>query len=245
MLEEEDESLFTISVFGQIYKKLPGDYSGGMEVWVVDDEGNVIGKTRADKDGKFTFDKLSPDEQYLFKLAEDDSELNVIIVDENGKVIESAKRLIDGKYRYVRLDGDESVITLINEVDEVIKIAENENFIISKVLYEFASSEINEAAAFELDKLVLILQKNKNVGVELSSHTDSKGTDKKNMELSQERAEAAVKYVVSKGIDAVKIIAKGYGETVPVAPNELPSGEDNPEGRAKNRRTEFKVIKLK
>ncbi len=245
LLVEEDESLFTISVFGQIYQKLPGDYSGGMEVWVVDDNGNIIGKAKADKYGKFTFDKLSPDEQYLFMLAEDDSSLNMIIVDENGNVIEAAKRLIDGKYRYIRLDADQNVITLINEIDEVIKIAENENFIISKVLYDYRSADINETAAKELNKLVLILKKNKDIGVELSSHTDSKGSDSYNMKLSQKRADKAVEYVVSKGIDKNKIIAKGYGETTPVAPNELPNGKDNPEGRAKNRRTEFKVIKLK
>ena len=245
LMVEEDESLFTISVFGQIYKKLPGDYTDGMEVWVVDDEGNIIGKAQADKEGKFSFDKLSPDEQYLFMLAEDDELLNMIIVDENGNVIESAKRLLDAKYRYIRLDPDQNVITLINEIDEVIKIAENENFIISKVLYEYRSAEINEAAAIELDKLVLILKKNKDIGVELSSHTDSKGSDSYNMELSQKRAEKAVEYVLSKGIEKRKIIAKGFGETQPVAPNELANGKDNPEGRAKNRRTEFKVIKLK
>jgi outer membrane protein OmpA-like peptidoglycan-associated protein len=232
-------------VFGQVYKKLPGDYSDGMDIWVVDDEGNIIGKAKSDKNGRFSFDKLSPDEQYLFMLAEDDENLNMIIVDENGNVIESAKRLIDGKYRYVRLDADQNVITLINEIDEVIKIAENENFIISKVLYDYRSAEINEAAAKELDKLVLILMKNKDIGVELSSHTDSKGSDSYNMQLSQKRADKAVEYVVSKGIDKNKIIAKGFGETQPVAPNELPNGKDNPVGRAKNRRTEFKVIKLK
>ena len=153
--------------------------------------------------------------------------------------------MIDGKYRYVRLAADQSVLTLINEVDEVIKIAENENFIISKVLYDYRSAEINELAAKELNKLVSILKKNKDIGVELSSHTDSKGSDSYNMQLSQERAEKAVEYVVNKGIDKNKIKAKGYGETHPVAPNEHPNGQDNPEGRAKNRRTEFKVIKLK
>ncbi|MDF1672516.1 MAG: OmpA family protein [Vicingaceae bacterium] len=245
LLVEEDESLFTISVFGQVYEKLPGDYSGGMEVWVVDDEGNIIGKSKADKDGKFRFDKLSPDEEYLFMLSEDDENLNVIIIDENGNVLESTKRLMDAKYRYVRLDSDENVITLINEVDEVIKIAENENFVISKILYEYRSADISEAAAKELDKLVLILKKNKDVGVELSSHTDSKGTDSYNLELSQKRANNAAEYMKSKGIEENRVIGKGYGETQPVAPNELPSGKDNPEGRAKNRRTEFKVIKLK
>ncbi len=245
LLEEEDESLFTVSVFGQLYNKLPGDYSGGMEVWVVDDEGNIIGKTKADKNGKFVFDKLSPDEQYLFMLAEDDEGLNMIIVDEKGNVLEAAKRLIDGKYKYVRLDADQNVITLINEIDEVIKIAENENFIISKVLYDYRSSEINESSAIELDKLVVILKKNKEVDVALSSHTDSKGGDAYNMKLSQDRADKAVEYVVSKGIDKNRIFATGYGETKPVADNELPNGKDNPEGRAKNRRTEFKVLKRK
>ncbi|MCO6499986.1 MAG: OmpA family protein [Vicingus serpentipes] len=245
LLKEEDESLFTVSVFGQVYSKLPGDYSGGMDVWIVDDEGNIIGKAKSDKFGKFSFDKLSPDEQYLFMLSEDDEKFNIIITDENGNVLEAAKRLIDGKYRYIRLASDQSVITLINEIDEVIKIAENENFIISKVLYEYRSAEINELAAQELNKLVLILKKNKDIGVELSSHTDSKGSDSYNMELSQQRAEKAVEYVVSKGIDKNRIKAKGYGETQPVAPNEFPNGKDNPEGRAKNRRTVFKVIKLK
>jgi outer membrane protein OmpA-like peptidoglycan-associated protein/tetratricopeptide (TPR) repeat protein len=244
LLKEEDESLFTISVFGQIYKKLPGDYSGGMEVWVVNDEGNIIGKAKADKGGKFSFDKLSPNDEYLFMLAEDDESLNMIIVDENGNVVDAAKRLFEGKYRYVRLDSDQNVITLINEIDEVIKIAENENFIISKVLYEYRSSSINEEAAKELNKLVSILKKNKDIGVELSSHTDSKGSDSYNMQLSQQRADVAVEYVVSKGIDASKIIAKGYGETLPVTPNEFSNGKDNPDGRAKNRRTVFKVIKL-
>ncbi len=243
LIEEVDESLFTVTVFGQIYQKLPGDYSGGMEVLVIDDEGNVIGKTKADKDGKFVFEKLSPDEQYLFKLAEND-DLKMIIVDENGKVLESAKRLMDGKYRYIRLDADQNVITLINEIDEVIRIGENEKFVISKILYDYDSDEINEQAAKELDKLVLILKKNKNIGVELSSHTDSKGGEKFNMELSQRRADKAVEYIVSKGVAADKLIAKGYGETMPVAPNKLPNGKDNPEGRAKNRRTEFNVIKL-
>lgn len=245
LLVEEDESLFTINVFGQVYEKLPGDYSGEMEVWVLDDEGNIIGKAKADKDGKFMFDKLSPDEEYLFMLSEDDEKLNIIIVDENGNVIESTKRLMDAKYRYKRLNSDKNVLTLINEVDEVIKIAENENFVISKILYEYRSAEISETAAKELDKLVLILKKNKGVGVELSSHTDSKGTDSYNLELSQKRANNAAEYIKSKGIEARRVTGKGYGETQPVAPNKLPNGKDNPEGRAKNRRTEFKVIKLK
>lgn len=243
LLEEDDESLLTVSVFGQLYKKLPGDYSGGMEVWVVDDEGNIIGKAKADKDGKFVFDKLSPDEQYLFMLAEDDEDLNLIIVDETGKVLEAAKRLIDGKYRYVRLSSEQNMITLINELDEVIKIAENDNFVISKIFYDYKSSDVNPVAAKELDKLALILLKNTGINVELTSHTDSKGSDEYNLRLSHERAQKAREYILLKGVNTNRITAKGLGETSPVAPNTNPDGSDNPTGRAKNRRTEFKIIK--
>ena len=204
---------------------------------------NIIGKAKTDKDGKFVFEKLSPDEQYLFKLAEDDSNLNLIIIDENGRVLEAAKRLIDGKYRYVRLNGEQNMITLINELDEVIKIAENDNFVISKIFYDYKSSDVNAMAAKELDKLALILKKNKGVNIELTSHTDSKGSNDYNMRLSHERAQKAREYILEKGINSNRITAKGLGETMPVAPNENPNGTDNPAGRAKNRRTEFKIIK--
>ncbi|MBQ21580.1 MAG: hypothetical protein CMD31_12555 [Flavobacteriales bacterium] len=244
LLEEVDESLLTINIYGQVYKKLPGDYSEGMEILILDEEGNVIGKARTDKDGKFIFDKLAPDEVYLFMLEEGNDNFNVILLDENGKVIDAAKKS-DGKFKYLRLTSDKTIITLINEIDEVIKIAENENFIISKILYDYDSYEINEPSKKELDKLITILKKNKDIGVELSSHTDDIGSASFNLSLSQKRADAAVEYILSKGIEKKRIIAKGYGKAHPIAPNKLPNGDDNPEGRAKNRRTEFKVIKLK
>jgi outer membrane protein OmpA-like peptidoglycan-associated protein len=242
-LDEEDQSLFNRSVQGQVYRKLPGDYSGGMEIWAVDDEGKVVGKTTTNENGVFFFEKLALDKSYLFRLAEDDEALNILFLAENGKTEEAAQRLSNGQYRYLRLAPDKNVITLINEGDDMIDIEENERFIISKVLYDFASDAINEVAALELDKLVLILQKNSHIGVELSSHTDAKGEEGYNLELSQRRADAAVKYVVSKGVDKKKIVAKGFGESMPVAPNKI-NGIDNPDGRAKNRRTEFKVIAL-
>ncbi len=78
--------------------------------------------------------------------------------------------------------------------------------------------------------------------VEISAHTDAKGNDDYNMKLSQKRAESVVEYLIRKGIDKKRLQAKGYGETQPIAPNKLPNGKDNPDGRALNRRTEFKVI---
>ncbi|MNG34052.1 Photosystem I chlorophyll a apoprotein A2 [compost metagenome] len=65
-----------------------------------------------------------------------------------------------------------------------------------------------------------------------------------NYELSKKRAEATVAYLISKGISPDRLTAKGYGEEVPIAPNTNPDGSDNPAGRAKNRRTEFKILEI-
>jgi len=87
-----------------------------------------------------------------------------------------------------------------------------------------------------------MLSENPDMVIELSSHTDSIGSDSYNDKLSQGRAESCTNYLISKGITKERVIAKGYGERVPIEPNSLPSGRDNPEGRQKNRRTEYKII---
>ena len=63
-----------------------------------------------------------------------------------------------------------------------------------------------------------------------------------NIKLSQRRSESVVRYLIEKGIDQDRLIAKGYGESQPIAPNKNPDGSDNPEGRQLNRRTEFKIV---
>lgn len=109
--------------------------------------------------------------------------------------------------------------------------------------YEFSSSELNKKAKTTIDSLVLkFLKINPTLIIELHSHTDSKGNDEYNMELSQKRAESIVDYLIKKGVNKKRLIAKGYGESQPLAPNNKPDGSDNPEGRAKNRRTDMKVV---
>lgn len=114
---------------------------------------------------------------------------------------------------------------------------------IPNIKYEFDKSNILESSKIVLDTTVLrLLDANPELIVEIQSHTDSKGGDAYNMKLSQKRAESVVKYLQSKGISADRLRAKGYGETVPIAPNENPDGSDNPDNRARNRRTDFKII---
>jgi OOP family OmpA-OmpF porin len=114
---------------------------------------------------------------------------------------------------------------------------------IPNIQYEFDKAVILESSKTAIDTTVLALMiANPIVIVEIQSHTDSKGNDDYNMKLSQKRAESVVNYLKSKGIAANRLVPKGYGESKPIAPNENEDHTDNPEGRAKNRRTDFKII---
>jgi OmpA-OmpF porin, OOP family len=109
--------------------------------------------------------------------------------------------------------------------------------------YEFGRSDLTADSKAALDKLLVsMMVANPEIVVEIQAHTDSKGNDAYNQKLSQKRADNIVNYVISKGITPERIKGIGYGEAKPIAPNEHPDGSDNPEGRAKNRRTEFKII---
>lgn len=115
--------------------------------------------------------------------------------------------------------------------------------VLEGILYEFDSAELTPAAKESLDTgLYVILFENPQIIIELSSHTDAKGSDAYNLKLSQQRAESAVKHLIKKGVNKDRLVDKGYGESLPVIENTLPDGSDNPEGRKLNRRTEFKII---
>jgi outer membrane protein OmpA-like peptidoglycan-associated protein len=120
---------------------------------------------------------------------------------------------------------------------------ENRSFVMQNIYYDFGKADLQDEAFLALDTTIYkVLKENPTIIVEIGSYTDNKGTAAYNLNLSQGRAESVVKYLSRKGIDKKRMVAKGYGESNPVARNENSDGSDNPEGRAKNRRTEFKVI---
>jgi outer membrane protein OmpA-like peptidoglycan-associated protein len=82
-----------------------------------------------------------------------------------------------------------------------------------------------------------MMNANPNMTIELSAHTDAIGSYSANLKLSDDRANSARQYLMSKGVQADRIIAKGYGETTPVASNQTDGG------RQLNRRVEFRILK--
>ena len=116
-------------------------------------------------------------------------------------------------------------------------------FVLENLYYDFDKHHIRPDAALILDDLIKILNEYPSMKIELSSHTDSRGSDSYNQALSQRRAQAAVEYLIKHGISRSRLVAKGYGETRLL--NECSNGVScSEEAHQLNRRTEFTILEL-
>ncbi len=117
------------------------------------------------------------------------------------------------------------------------RLALNKTFVLENIYYNLDKFDIRVDAAVELDKLVQIMKDNPTLNIELSSHTDNRATDAYNNKLSQNRAQSAVRYIISKGIEESRLVAKGYGETQLIVKDAKTEEEHQ-----RNRRTEFTIL---
>lgn len=127
---------------------------------------------------------------------------------------------------------------MVNKDIKLKPLKTNTTFTLNNIFFGFDSATVKSESEFELTRVIELLQKNPTMVVEISAHTDDKGSDAYNNKLSQSRAESVVNFLVSKGIPKERLVPKGYGKSMPSVPN------DSDENRAKNRRVEFKVIKI-
>ncbi len=110
--------------------------------------------------------------------------------------------------------------------------------VLKNVFFDTDSYQLLPQSKAELDRLAGLLTDNPGMCIEIAGHTDSQGSDAHNLELSLNRARAVYEYLTAKGIDPSRLSYKGYGKNHPIDTN------DTAEGRANNRRTEFKVTKM-
>lgn len=109
--------------------------------------------------------------------------------------------------------------------------------VVRNIYFEFGTSKLKESSDPQLEKLLSYLRKNPQVKIEIGGHTDNVGTTSNNQKISLERATAVKNWLMAKGIDASRLVAKGYGESQPLASN-----DDEKNGRELNRRIEIRVI---
>ncbi len=129
---------------------------------------------------------------------------------------------------------------------ELKKIDIGSIIVLKNIFYDYNKATLRDASKNELDRLVKLLNENPTIKIELSAHTDSRGSDKYNEDLSQKRAQSCVDYLVKNGIAADRLVSKGYGESIPVVTDaeiaKLKFEEDKEAAHQENRRTEFKIL---
>ncbi|MBI3501528.1 MAG: OmpA family protein [Bacteroidetes bacterium] len=209
---------------------------------LLDKNGNIIASATIDKDGKFHFTELPSDENSLLQLESYD----VLIVNEvsvaTGKIVRVARRGADGYFHFEKLETDENKLGKMDIPDTQIQLKKEEAEKVKKAMetleFDFGSEKIRESSLDGLDLVAELLQQNPAWRLKLSGHTDNVSSMQYNMKLSQKRVESIRNYLTKKkGIPSGRIVLKWYGPTKPIAPN------DTEEGKQKNRRVEFLIIK--
>ncbi len=122
------------------------------------------------------------------------------------------------------------------EAELVIEYDPGTSFSFTNLQFETAKADLKTVSYTHLKNLVEIMKRKKDLKIRIDGHTDSDGEENANQILSQKRAESVKNYLISQGIDANRISAKGKGESSPIADNATP------QGKAKNRRTEISIL---
>ena len=166
--------------------------------------------------------------------------------------LEATKETGDPEVKYLTVTGTQSTIgkkapVTLYSVLELERVKKGVAIKIENIYYDLDKWYVRPDAAKELDKLVKVMKDNPTLEIELSSHTDCRATVKYNQQLSSKRAEAAVAYIASQGIDPKRMIAAGYGKSRLVnkcacdGTYVVPCTEEE---HQENRRTEFKILKF-
>ena len=120
----------------------------------------------------------------------------------------------------------------------VATIAENVSITLNNLFFDFDKAVLRPESFPELDRIVSLMEEKPTMEIEISGHTDSAGPDKYNMGLSERRAKSVVQYLNGKKIEKNRMNVVFFGETKPVDTN------DTTDGRKRNRRVEFKILKI-
>jgi outer membrane protein OmpA-like peptidoglycan-associated protein len=217
---------------------------------LVNEKGEILQTTKTDANGSFQFTSLPADQNILFALDENDTKLKTLnkiyLTDSKGAVVKEFVRS-NGKFKFTILPTDQKKLGAIYVDDPWLKVLQLKNAtkkdsitIVENIYYNYGEYKILPEAEKTLDKVINIMKNDQQLIIELSSHTDSRSSSEYNMKLSQQRAKAAVDYILVRGITKDRISGKGYGETRLI--NRCADGVDcSEEEHAKNRRTEFKI----
>ena len=189
----------------------------GARVDLYDTMGNRLSTKTSNVDGMVSF-KAACDQ---------DHELQAVLADYESGVAKVASAN----------DQKVSATIALKPIEEIIV---EDQIVLNPILFDFDKSNIKAQAAFELDKVVSVMNKYPEMVIAVGSHTDSRATDAYNLRLSEARAQSTVQYIISKGISGKRISGKGFGESQ----LKVSCGDTCSEAEHQlNRRSEFTIVK--
>ncbi|MCE9539427.1 MAG: OmpA family protein [Bacteroidetes bacterium] len=217
---------------------------------LVNEKGEILATTKTDAFGAFKFENLPADQNVLFQLDEADTQLKklkkIFLTDSKDAIVKEISRS-SGAFKFTILPSEKQKLGIVYVDDPWLKVLQLKTStnkqdlkIIENIYYEYSKYEVTPEASKILYKVIDIMEKDPQLVIEISSHTDSRSSSETNMKRSEQRANAAVDYILKNGITKDRISGKGYGESKLI--NRCIDGvECTEEEHAKNRRTEFKV----
>jgi outer membrane protein OmpA-like peptidoglycan-associated protein len=208
---------------------------------LIDLSGKTLGTAVRAKDGSFKFEGVPFDENMLFQLdGEHIDTITEITIIVGGETRKATRISSEFPYRYNFLKSEKNKLEKKETEDVAVKLDKKEEEVLKKAFnnLEFASGKdiIKESSFASLDELAGLMAKKPNWRLKISGHTDNKGDAVANLKLSEKRAEAIKKYLVSKGIAADRFKVEWFGSSKPIADNATEAG------RQQNRRVEMQII---
>ncbi len=212
-LREDVQALKTLWVKGNIFNKKTGQGLPSLVELTTIDSGFVLSKLQTDEAGNY-LTTLPSGKSYAFT------------VNRKGFLFYSANFNVTGN-----ITDSPKIINIGLQPIEV-----GASIVLNNIFFDSKKSELQPTSFTELDKVAMLLKDNPKLIIQISGYTDNVGKPNDNMALSSNRSKAVINYLITKGIDAKRLIGKGYGETKSIASN------DTETGKAQNRRTELSVI---
>lgn len=206
----------SVDVLTTVTNAKTGATLASSKVSILDDKNNIIATETSNANGEVKF-KVECDKAYTIQASKDGFEGNTFPV---------AKTK----------GGEVKISAALQPIDVIVTPTE---IILKPIFFEYNKSNITQEGAFELDKLVQVMKNNDQIVIMAKAHTDSRGSDQYNLDLSDRRAKSTVQYIISKGISASRISGKGYGESEPKVQCEPCTEEEY----SQNRRSEFLIVK--
>ena len=212
-----------------------------LKLLLIDMNGTVLASSTRNSSGAFTFNGVTFDENTLFRLEGEKPDSMSTVKINNGADTWAASRVgMDYPYKYHFLPSEVNKFKKVTVGEVFVKLDKKEEEVLKKAFnnLEFASAKdiIKETSFESLNELAILMTKKPTWKLKISGHTDNKGDAVTNLKLSEKRAEAVKKYLVSKGIAADKFKVEWFGAAKPIADNATEAG------RQQNRRVEMAIF---